>query len=158
MKISATGAKEEDIWHNKCPWRNWSHRKEAQKQNPMEVWKCFLIFWKFNVIFCFLNCENQLSATHENSLSLIDCLIRGLEVSKPGEVDENYSSLQVCQIEKLFLVIHEPWLLRFCTALWTVCVHVSFSFIFNLISFIKIFFWEWIFNSAMLIGKATFGL
>ena len=27
----SAGAKEEDIWHNQCPWRNWSHRKENQE-------------------------------------------------------------------------------------------------------------------------------
>jgi hypothetical protein len=67
--------------------------------------------------FLILNLKNLFSIAHEELLSLIDCLIRGLDVSRPGDVDENYSSLQVCKIEKLFLVLQALRLLRLCTTL-----------------------------------------
>lgn len=81
----------------------------------MEVWKISQLLKFF--LFIILKFESVFSTAHEELLNLIDCLIRGLDVSRPGEVDENYSSLQVCKIEKLFLALQALQFLRHCTTL-----------------------------------------
>lgn len=115
----------------------------------MEVWKISQLFKIF--LFIILNFESVFSTAHEELLNLIDCLIRGLDVSRPGEVDENYSSLQVCKIEKSFLALQALQFLRHCTTLWRVCVCMR---VLNLVVFYLILLFllrVWISNSSWLI-------
>lgn len=120
----------------------------------MEVWKISQLF-KI-LLFIILNFESVFSTAHEELLNLIDCLIRGLDVSRPGEVDENYSSLQVCKIEKSFLALQALQFLRHCTTLWRVCVCMR---VLNLVFYLILLFLlrVWISNSSWLIwyGEAT---
>lgn len=120
----------------------------------MEVWKISQLFKNF--LFIILNFESVFSTAHEELLNLIDCLIRGLDVSRPGEVDENYSSLQVCKIEKSFLALQALQFLRHCTTLWRVCVCMR---VLNLVFYLILLFLlrVWISNSSWLIwyGEAT---
>lgn len=113
----SAGAKEEDIWYNKCSWRDWTYRKETQEPNSMEVGIsihlslhiCFPRYWKFETLYW-----------------LLWWLVRGLDVSRPGEADDSFPSLQV-RNDSIFC-LELAWK-GFLWKIWSLMIYSIYDFL-----------------------------